>query len=118
MVSPARVCLICKGSRKLCGWRFCPLMAKDRVAPKVNEKMAKDFFGPSTSVFVGHNFYPNVYVGPMASLDTERIDTIDSPQNWFGKPYDQIIEFRSMLMRSRAKENVFSRSRFIEENQE
>ncbi len=118
MVSPARLCLVCKGSRRLCGWRFCPLLAKKRVEPMIKKGMGEEFFGPSTSVFVGHNFYPDVYVGPMASLDTENLKTIDSPQSWFGKPYDKIIEFRSLMLRSRSRESVFSRSRFVEENQE
>ncbi len=118
MVSPARLCLICKGSRKLCGWRFCPLIAKDRAAPRIKERLSEEFFGPSTSVFVGHNFYPKVYVGPMAAMGKKDLETIDSPGTWFGKPYDKIIEFRSLLLRSRTREDIFSRSSFIEKNQE
>lgn len=118
MVSPARLCLICKGSRRLCGWRFCPLLAKNRAAPRIKERLSEDFFGPSTSVFVGHNFYPKVYVGPMAAIGKEDMETIDSPGSWFGKPYDKIIEFRSLLLRSRTREDVRSRSSFIGKSQE
>jgi len=118
MVSPARLCIVCKGSRKLCGWRVCPLQAKLNAAPQIGLSLKKDFFGPSTSVFVGHNFYPDVYVGPMAAIDPASVDTIDAPQAWFGKPYGEILRLRSMLLRSKYRENVFSRSRFIEQNQE
>ncbi len=118
MVSPARLCIICKGSRNLCGWRVCPLYSRIKVIPKIQENLKKEFFGPSTSVFVGHNFYPNVYVGPLASLDSKNLETIDSPQEWFGKPYGEIIRFRSLVLRSKSRENVFSRSKFIEQNQE
>jgi len=120
MTSPARLCIVCKGSRKLCGWRTCPLYSKIRLAPQIQAALKKDFFGPSTSVFVGHNFYPDVYVGPMAALDpaNANIEVIDSPQAWFGKPYGDILQFRSLLLRSQYRENVFSRSKFIEQNQE
>lgn len=86
--------------------------------PNIEKSLKKDFFGPSTSVFVGHNFYPNVYVGPLASLESENLETIDSPHTWFGKPYGEIIRFRSLILRSKSRENVFSRSRFVEQNQE
>ncbi|NIO19422.1 MAG: hypothetical protein GTN76_01405 [Candidatus Aenigmarchaeota archaeon] len=118
MVSPASLCLICKGSRKLCGWRFCPLLSRERVIPLIKERIGNEFFGPSTSVFVGHNFYPNVYVGPLASLDSEKPETFDSPQEWFGKPYGEIIEKRSFTLRSKQRESIFSTSSFIEKNQE
>jgi len=118
MVSPARLCLICKGSRRLCGWRVCPLYSRMKIIPKIKENLRKEFFGPSTSVFVGHNFYPNVYVGPLAPLTSENLETIDSPQEWFGKPYSHIIEMCSFVLRSKRKENVNSRSRFIEQTQE
>ena len=118
MVSPARLCLICKGSRRLCGWRFCPLLSREKAIPRIREKVSESFFGSSTSVFVGHNFYPNVYVGPLASLDSESPETFASPQEWFGKPYSKIIETRSFVLRSKYRENIYSRSRFVESNQE
>lgn len=118
MVSPASLCLYCKGSRKLCGWRVCPLHSRINAIPEMEKSLGKDFFGPSPSVFVGHNFYPNVYSGPLASLESESTRTMDSPGEWFGKPYGEIIRFRSMVLRSKSRENVFSRSRFVEQNQE
>jgi len=118
MTSPARLCIVCKGSRNLCGWRTCPLYSKIKLAPQIQSSLKKDFFGPSTSVFVGHNFYPDVYVGPMAALDASKAEIADAPQNWFGMPYGDIIQFRSLLLRSQFRENVFSRSRFIEQSQE
>jgi len=118
MVSPARLCLMCKGSRKLCGWRSCPLLSRERAIPEIKERIGNEFFGPSTSVFIGHNFYPNVYVGPLSSLDPDKPETLASPQDWFGRPYSDIIEMRSFVLRSKQRENIFSRSSFIEKNQE
>jgi hypothetical protein len=102
----------------LCGWRFCPLLSREKVIPLIKERIGNEFFGPSTSVFIGHNFYPNVYAGPLASLDSEKPETFASPQEWFGKPYGEIIEMRSFVLRSKQRENIFSRSKFVEENQE
>ena len=118
MTSPARLCIVCKGSRNLCGWRTCPLYSKIKLAPQIQSSLKKDFFGPSTSVFVGHNFYPDVYVGPMAAIDASKAEIADAPQSWFGMPYGDILQFRSLLLRSQFRENVFSRSRFIEQSQE
>jgi hypothetical protein len=118
MTSPARLCIVCKGSRNLCGWRTCPLYSKIRLVPQIQASLKKDFYGPGTSVFVGHNFYPDVYVGPMAAIDPDKAEMVDSPQGWFGRPYGEILQFRSLLLRSQYRENIFSRSRFIEQNQE
>lgn len=118
MVSPASLCIICKGSRRLCGWRVCPLYSRIKVMPQIEKTLKKEFFGPSTSVFVGHNFYPNIYIGPLAAIDSENIEIVDSPQEWFGKPYGEIIRFRSLVLRSKYRENIFSRSKFVEQNQE
>lgn len=118
MVSPASLCIICKGSRRLCGWRVCPLYSRIKVMPQIEKTLKKEFFGPSTSVFVGHNFYPNIYIGPLAAIDSENLEIVDSPQEWFGKPYGEIIRFRSLVLRSKYRENIFSRSKFVEQNQE
>lgn len=118
MTSPAGLCIVCKGSRNLCGWRTCPLYSKIRLAPQIQASLKKDFYGPSTSVFVGHNFYPDVYVGPMAAIDPSNVEIVDSPGAWFGRPYGEILKFRSLLLRSQYRENVFSRSSFIDQNQE
>ncbi len=110
-------CQICSGLRPFCIHKSYPLPKISQIQKKIEENLKQDFFGPSVSVFVGHNFYPNVYVGPMASLESE-LQNIDNPASWFGLDYSKIIEMRSLLLRSKQKENIFSHSRFIEENQE
>lgn len=115
MVSAARMCLVCKGSRALCGQVHCPLMARIRVEPKLRD-IPRDFFGPSTSVFVGRIGYPRVCVGPLAAVEYSK--GMDDPSSWFGMEYSKLIEMRSMMLRSRITHNVRSRDRFILENQE
>ena len=118
MVAGPALCVICKGSRYLCGHRPCPLLARLRIKPKIERSLQKDFFGPATSIFIGHNFYPNVYVGPMAAIDAQKAQVVDSPADWFGLSYESIIELRSSILRSKVKQSVFSRTKIIEQNQE
>jgi len=111
-----KLCIACKGGKYLCGNKPCPLLSRVKVAPRVAEKVDKEFFGPSTSIFVGHNFYPNVYVGPLGALEYRQ--EIESPGKWLDMSYTDIIEMRSFLLRSKVRENVKSRSKFIFDSQE
>ena len=92
MISTGKMCIMCKGSRLLCGLRRCPLMDKIQIAPKIEKSVGKEFFGPSTSVFVGRIDYPNVYAGPMSAIVPENLNIIDKPYYWFGMDYGKIIE--------------------------
>jgi DNA repair protein NreA len=89
-----------------------PPEIRKKMAPKISES----FFGPSPSVFVGHFGYPNVFAGPLGALE-ERQD-IDSPANWLGKSYADIIELRSLLVRTKQKQSIFSRDRFTSDIQD
>ena len=113
MVSPANLCVICKGGKYLCGHKPCPLFAKFNVKQKI--KIEKEFYGPSTSVFVGHLNYPNVFVGPIGAIENENI--VDNPTKLFQMTYNKIIEMRSLTIRSKMLENVKSKNKFVEENQ-
>ncbi len=109
-------CNICKDKRPYCIHKSYPIDRPKDIEKRVKEKLKKDFFGPSYSVFVGQEGYPQINIGPLAGL--EEIANLDNPAAWFGMGYQQIIELRSMLIRSKQPENIFSRSKFIEENQE
>jgi len=108
-------CPLCSGRRPFCIHKSYPLQGLD-VEKRVKEKLKKDFFGPSYSVFIGRHGYPNVFAGPMIGLEARK--GIDSPQQWYGMDYSKIIELRSFLLRSKQKESIFSHSKFILENQE
>ena len=116
MVSPANLCIVCKGSRALCGRERCPLIARIGIGPKVEKSVSRDFFGPSMSVFVGRMGYPRVGVGPLAAIELKA--NLDSPGSWFGMDYADIVELQSLLLRSKLRQDVHSRSRFVEETQE
>jgi hypothetical protein len=116
MVSPANLCIMCKGSRALCGRERCPLFARFRVEPKIEKNVSKDFFGPSMNVFVGRIGYPRVSIGPLTAIELKT--RLDEPGSWFGMDYGDIIELQSLLLRSKLRQDIHSRSRFVEETQE
>ena len=114
------VCIVCKGSRLLCGRKTCPLL----VALKQTTKFADfasttEYFGPSTSVFVGRIGYPNVRVGPMSVLEAKDAEVepgrFEEPSEWFaqGLGMDEIVELRSATLRSKHGEHIKSRSHFV-----
>jgi hypothetical protein len=112
----ANLCLICKGGKALCGHKVCPKLASMSIKPKV-QGMDTDFFGPSISVFIGRYGYPDVFAGPMATFVPEEKYN-DDPSTWFEMSYPDIVEMRSTLLRSKLKQNIFSRGKFVQENQE
>ncbi|UCD03493.1 MAG: hypothetical protein JSW73_03075 [Candidatus Woesearchaeota archaeon] len=111
-----KLCVYCKGSRHLCGHAPCPLLARYRIMPTINKAIKKEFFGPSPSIFIGYSGYPNVAIGPMASLEEK--PQVDDPSQWFGQNYSDIIKARSLNLRSKHKESVRSYSKLVQMVQE
>ncbi|KKM15900.1 hypothetical protein LCGC14_1691420, partial [marine sediment metagenome] len=74
-----------------------------------------EIFGASPpGFFVGHFNYPNVYLGPLVpyqefetGLNIQDYHVLDAPELWFGKKMIDIIRYRSSLVRSNFKTNVF-----------
>lgn len=115
------VCLRCKGGRLLCGKKTCPILLKKSVlksmVPFEFDKTQRnvEIFGASPpGFFVGHFSYPNVYLGPLipyqefeTGLDISDYHILDAPELWFGKRMEDVIRYRSSLVRSNFKTNVF-----------
>jgi hypothetical protein len=59
------------------------------------------------SVFIGRIGYPYVYAGPMVPPVHEDTSLMDIPELWFGKSMDEIVGFRSMLVRGMHRVNVW-----------
>ena len=112
------MCLTCKGGRLLCGMSSCPLLERIKYQTPVTEKLSEHLFGPSPSIFVGWNGWPDVSVGPLTSIAPDDASLLDNPRDWYGLGVDEIIRMRSYLVRSKQRQNVSGRSRFVEENQE
>jgi len=113
-----KLCLSCKGGRLLCGASSCPLLSRIQLRSPVEAKLSQEMFGPSPSIFVGWKDYPNVYVGPLTSLDPDKTTILDDPGSWYGLDFNDIVNLRSQLVRSKSRINVRDKNRFAEENRE
>ena len=68
---------------------------------------SEDIAGASPpSVFVGRIGYPYVYAGPLVPPVQEDTAIYDLPEFWFGKTIDEIVGFRSMLVRGKHRVHV------------
>lgn len=121
MKIPSELCIKCKAADYLCGWYhernscripYCPLLAKLDVPSSV-QSIGEDFAGPSSSVFIGRVGYPDVFVGPLAADFV-----VQEPSELFGQDYGKIISMRSSVLRSKNRQNIFSRASVVEKMQE
>jgi hypothetical protein len=106
--SGSGLCVACKGSRFLCGKTRCPIIVKANYFLKSVPLMrSEDIEGASPpSVFVGRIGYPYVYAGPLVPPVQEDTSIYDMPEHWFGKTIDDIVAFRSMLIRGKHRVHV------------
>ncbi len=105
---PGSLCIVCKGSKLLCGKASCPVIS--RLASQLRmrrglEGLTLEGSSPP-SVFVGRFGYPYVYIGPMAPPYLGDTSILDSPESWFGRGIDEIIEFRTQLVRGMYRTHV------------
>lgn len=106
--SGSGLCVVCKGSRRLCGKDRCPIIVKVNYYLKSVPLMSsEDISGASPpSVFIGRIGYPNVYAGPLVPPVEGDTSMFDLPELWFGKSMDEIVAFRSMLIRGKQRVHV------------
>ena len=102
------LCVACKGGKFLCGKTRCPLLVRARFYLKTMPLMRDlgvDGASPP-SVFVGRIGYPYVYAGPLVPPVHEDTSLYDLPELWFGKSMDEIVGFRSILIRGKHRVHV------------
>lgn len=106
--SKSDLCVICKGSRLLCGKTRCPLLLRINHFMKTISFLSNtEISGVSPpSIFIGRVGYPHVYAGPLVPPIHEDTSLYDSPENWFGQTIDQIVGFRSLLIRGKKRVHV------------
>jgi len=102
------LCVACKGGKFLCGKTRCPLLVRANFYLKTMPLIkGLDVDGASPpSVFVGRIGYPYVYAGPMVPPVHEDTSLYDIPELWFGKSMDEIVGFRSLLIRGKHRVHV------------
>jgi len=106
----AKLCDNCKRQGRV----WCPHNAALEIRARIAPTLKRDMFGPTPPhVFVGHNFYPNVYWGPLVSSEAAS----DDPRDMYGMSLEKIIESRAGLVRGMKKDSVKTTSRMLSEAQ-
>jgi hypothetical protein len=113
------VCALCRGTKFLCGKNRCPVIvryhAKVKTKPLFDSLRLEGASPPS--VFVGRIGYPKVAIGPMIPPVMGDTSEIDTPERWLHKTLDDIVDFRSQLVRGKFTvdvTNVESPHRIVE----
>jgi len=109
------ICVLCKGSGMLCGRSRCPILINLNFHSKYKLLDKTELNGSSPpSVFIGRIGYPNVYIGPMIPPEVGDTSIIDTPERWFGKSIEEIVDFRVKLVRGMYRTNIKDRNKMIE----
>src|SRR6266571_2607396 len=102
------LCISCRGAKLLCGKSRCPIMVRwdsmMKTAPMI-DRVDLDGSSPP-GVFVGRFGYPKVFVGPLVPPVHGDTRILDSPEEWVGLPMDDIVRFRSQLVRGMHRVHV------------
>jgi hypothetical protein len=113
------LCGLCRGTKFLCGKNRCPVIvryhAKVKNKPFLNSVRLEGASPPS--VFIGRIGYPKVSIGPMIPPVMGDTSDIDTPEHWLTKSLDDIVDFRSQLVRGKFTvdvTNVESPHRIVE----
>src|SRR2546422_10777796 len=102
------LCIQCRGAKLLCGKTRCPILVRwdsmMKTAPMI-DRMDLDGSSPP-GVFVGRFGYPKVYVGPLVPPIHGDTQILDAPEAWVGRPMEDIVHFRSQLVRGMHRVHV------------
>jgi DNA repair protein NreA len=102
------MCLRCRSAQLLCGKPVCPILLKyrafERTLPLV-EGTELDGTSPP-GLFVGRFGYPKVAVGPLLSPEHGSTELFDTPEQWVGRSVQEVIGFRTGLVRGTSRIRV------------
>src|SRR5438094_7424479 len=112
-------CLPCRGAKLICGKTRCPILVRwdfmMKTAPMI-DRVEMDGSSPP-GVFVGRFGYPKVYVGPLVPPVHGDTQILDAPEAWVGHSMEDIVHFRSQLVRGMHRvhvQDVEGRGRIVE----
>jgi hypothetical protein len=105
---PAWMCLACRGAKLLCGKPRCPIIVKAQAMARMDDSLSTNEIEGSSppGVFVGRMGYPKVSIGPMVPPQFGDTTILDTPEEWLGRPIDQIVDYRYSLVRGNARAAV------------
>lgn len=102
------VCILCRGTKMLCGKDRCPVMVKlysrMRSAPLFDSLKIEGSSPPT--VFIGRFGYPKVSIGPMIPPIHGDTSLMDTPELWLGKNINEIVDFRTKLVRGKYRVEI------------
>ncbi len=103
------LCGLCRGSKLLCGKLRCPIIIKYHSKEKIKPIINKIKVGGSSppSVFIGRYGYPKISIGPMIPPLMGDTSVIDTPELWMNKSIEDIVDFRSLLIRGKFNVDIF-----------
>lgn len=104
----SNMCLICRGTKLLCGKSRCPIIAKlysyRAVEPLIK---SRDIHGSSPpAIFIGRFNYPLVSIGPLIPPFHGDTSIMDRPEQWHDLSVDEIIKMRFSLIRGKKRVHV------------
>src|SRR3989441_13122599 len=95
------LCIQCRGAKLLGGKARCPILVRwdsmMKTAPMI-DRVDLDGSSPP-GVFVGRFGYPKVFVGPLVPPVHGDTQILDAPEEWVGHSMEDIVHFRSQLVR-------------------
>ena len=102
------LCLRCRSAQLLCGKPVCPILLKyrafERTLPMVHGTTLEGSSPPG--VFVGRFGYPKVALGPLLSPLHGSTELLDTPEEWVGRSVEEVVGFRTGLVRGTARFRV------------
>lgn len=102
------LCAVCRGTKNLCDRERCPVLVKYYSKLK-SEPLTDDTNISGSSppgVFVGRYGYPKVDIGPLVPPYHGDTSVMDLPERWTGKSMDEIVDFRTNLVRGKYQVRV------------
>uniref|UniRef100_A0A832CVS1 DNA repair protein n=1 Tax=Ignisphaera aggregans TaxID=334771 RepID=A0A832CVS1_9CREN len=98
-----KICIQCKGYRRLCGLRRCLLSSSSIYRSKAVSLVERGYIEGSTppTVIVGERGYPlvRVYFGVPPGIKGEKASFYDNPNEWIDKlNLEDVIDLRSSLI--------------------
>jgi DNA repair protein NreA len=109
------MCLRCRSAQLLCGKPICPILLKyrafERTLPMV-DGVELDGSSPP-GLFVGRFGYPSISVGPLLSPEHGSTELYDTPEEWVGRSVEEVVGFRTGLVRGTFRVRVTDAERPI-----
>ncbi|MCL5984852.1 MAG: Nre family DNA repair protein, partial [Candidatus Thermoplasmatota archaeon] len=102
------LCLRCRSASLLCGKPVCPILVKASEYSRRRGLLTGTTLTGSSppAVFVGRFGWPKVSVGPLVTPDLGDTLIYDSPEQWVGKDLQEIVGYRTSLIRGTSRMGV------------